>query len=493
MNNALNLKSFIPILLILLGLWFVANLLSGQGNLLGDTYTYALPAVFFIGCISPKKALYIMVIMAGYLDVLKKMMVAGGNMYFSDVFFVLGMPATILLGICINVFVGWLSGNYLFTRKDIVLFTISFVLVIFTAVISLFQSGLNIAALKDLANTSAYCGLIFTLPVLLKTPEDIRRFLRFSVLIMIPAAIHAYWHYFMGPFEFEDEYMLSGFSSSLVYWLEGEGIFGPFAAQGPLATVMTLCASLAMVAFLHDKGVDKHSRIFSKKIAMILIMFFLMAGVISLKRGPLLIFPLLIFGVIILRSRLLTIITYITAVTLLILITVYSVTLADNLVGWQTSINALVGDDLADTGIFRVRTFHTRFLDFAFLLESQNWQPFGVDWADGEGAYYIHSLPVKMLMKYGYIPVTTVIILIFPFMWFLHNNLLRRCKEKSLESNLLLVGASLVFSMVIGAGLGLVVLNSYPTPFFLGLFAAISLAGICTRSRSAGAKENIQV
>ena len=52
--------------------------------------------------------------------------------------------------------------------------------------------------------------------------------------MMVPAALHALWHFFFGLFEFEHKYMESGFSINLKYLLWGEGIFGPFSAQGPL-------------------------------------------------------------------------------------------------------------------------------------------------------------------------------------------------------------------------------------------------------------------
>jgi hypothetical protein len=465
-------------------MWVIASVLSGSGNVIGTTYKYALPAAFFIGLLAPKVSLYLMVIMAGYLDVFKKMMVAGGDMYFTDVFFILGMPCVMLVGICTQVVVGWLTRKNPLTKEVAVLFIISLILVIVTAVTMIAQSGMKIEVLKGLANTSAYCALIFTLPTLLKTPEDIRAFLRFSVFIMIPAAFHALGHYFIGPFEFEDIYMLSGFSTSLVYWLDGEGIFGPFSSQGPLATVMTLCATLCAVAFIQGKEIEKEHRIFTKKVATILFILFITTAVLSLKRGPLLILPLFILGVITLRSLTLTIVAYSASLILLVSITVYSQTLADSLEGWQSDLNILVGSNLADSGIFRIRTFTTRFLDFNLLTESKNWQPFGAAFAQGEQAYYIHVLPVKLLMKYGYVPMSILITCVVPVFFFLHRRLLRRCCEKTVDSNLVLMMTSLTFSMILGTGLGLVVIPAYPNPFFLGCFAAVAISGVIRKRQA---------
>ena len=63
--------------------------------------------------------------------------------------------------------------------------------------------------------------------------------------------------------------------------------------------------------------------------------------------------------------------------------------------------------------------------------DAENWQPFGVEWyqeADALG-HGVHSLVVKMLLRYGWVPLGFAFLAMVPLAGFLHLRLVRRSRH----------------------------------------------------------------
>ena len=471
-----------PIVLMIsmmgMGIFVVMTILTGTGNVLGATYRFAWVPALLIGCVAPRAAIYVLVLLAAYLDLFKKGLVVGGMMDFRDVFFVLAIPPIMLGGMVIHYIASFCLRIRPMTKRDSVLLSIATGLVLATSLIAIAKLGLNLVVLKPLANTSAYYGLIFVLPLALPTVAHIQKYLRFIIIVMVPAAFHALWHVFFGLFEFEHAYMESGFSINLKYMLWGEGIFGPFSAQGSLATTMALCAAICFAPFLFRGKVQKKFRLLPGFWSALLFALFTTAAVLSLKRGPLLIIPGVMVGLFVLRSRILTMATYGAGISFLVLLVVMGEEFAFKLEAWQTVIYDIFGQKGTGADLFRVRTFHARFIDFSMLTEGENWTPFGVEKDAIEGGYFAHSLVVRFILSYGYVPIAACLAVVIPLLAFLHLRLIKMSAGKNFEVFQLRVMAAIVCSFLAASALGVLSMGAYPNPFFFGVFLGILAAGL---------------
>ena len=477
-----------PIVLMIsmmaLGLFVVMTILTGTGNVLGATYRFIWIPALILGCVAPRAAMYVLLIFATFLDIPKKFLVTANvlHMDFRDVYFILAVPPVMLLGMVTHYLACFALRVRQMTRRNTILFVIATLLVTTTAMIALVKGGFGMQALKPLANTSAYYGLIFVLPLALPGVVDVQKFFRFALIIMIPAALHALWHFWFGLFDFEHQYMESGFSINLKYLLWGEGIFGPFSAQGPLSTSMAICASICLSPLFFRGQVPREYRIFPTVIMLLLFVLFATTAILSLKRGPLLIIPGVMFGLVVLRSGLLTIATYGVATTIIVVLVVSGEDIAYELAAWQNWLYDLFGTSGAKEDLLRVRTFHVRLMDFNMLADGNNWTPFGAEIAQGEGGYRAHALLVRLIMQNGYVPVGTIFAILVPSVFFLHRRLIRMSKGKSFDVFLLRLVASLAFSVLGASILGVLSLEAYPNPFFFGVFLGVMAAGL-TRER----------
>lgn len=467
-----------------LGLFVVMTILTGTGNVIGATYRFAWIPSLVLGCVAPRAAMYVLVIFATFLDVPKKLLVIANvlHMDFRDVYFILAVPPVMLLGMVVHYLACFALRVRPMTKRDTSLFIIAGGLVAITAAIALVRSGVGMQSLKPLANTSAYYGLIFVLPLALPKVVDVQKFFRFVLIMMVPAALHALWHFFFGLFEFEHKYMESGFSINLKYLLWGEGIFGPFSAQGPLSTAMAICAAICLSPLFYRGKVPREYRIFPPIAMFLLFALFATTAVLSLKRGPLLVIPGVMFGLVVLRSGILTMATYGVALTVLVLLVVIGEEIAQHLAAWQSALYDFFGTSGAKADLFRVRTFYVRLMDFNMLSDLRNWAPFGAEIAQGDDGYKAHALPVRFILVYGYVPVGIALAILGPCVFLLHRRLIKMSKGKSFEVFLLRLVASLAYSVLGASMIGVLSLEAYPNPFFFGVFLGVAAAGL-TRER----------
>ena len=467
--------------MMLLGLVFVVTILTGPGNVLGATYRFLWIPALLMGCMTPRLAMYVLVVMAIYLDVPKKFLVVGDVMDFRDVYFILALPPVMLAGIVLQYVASFSLRIRVFSRRAAVLFSAAVALVAATALFSIMKYGANPVVLKALANTSAYYGMIFVVPLVLPRLVDIQKYQRFIVVMMVPAAVHAILHFFYGLADFETDYMRSGFSQNYSYVLWGEGIFGPFSAQGPLSASMAMCAALCLTPFLFRSRMSKGLRLMHPAVSIVLFVLFATTAVLSLKRGPLLLIPGAFVGFFILRSRILTLGAYGGAGALVFILIFLGEELAGKLEAWQTAIYELFGAGGTKFHVFQIRTFYSRLNDFSLLADLSNWAPFGAEIAQGDGGYRAHSYVSRFVLEYGYVPVLIGFLIFVPVIFYLHRHLIRMSKGQSFEVFQLRIAAALSFSYLGAAMMGVLSMDAYPNPFFFAFFLGVLASGL-TRS-----------
>lgn len=461
---------------LLIALYIIVSVLSGFGNVIGATYKYFLPTAFVLGAVAPKASMYLLILCGGYIDFFKKLMGIEESLFFTDVFFILGVPPVLLLGMCCGVGAAVAQGKVSLDRRLLTLLALSVTVVGVTSVAALIRTGANLGTLKELANSAAYFGLIFALPALFPRTEDVFRLLRFFVYAMIPAAFHGLYHSQFGLLDFEETYMLSGLSMNTDYIFSGEGIFGPFASQGALSGTLTIAATVCAFAFLAPKELLRRVKFPPRWAATMLMILFLAAAILSLKRFPVAVFPFTIIGYFLIRSKFGTVLAYAGLMFSAITLVAMSEHIAARLPVWQQTVDQVVKRDSYDPSakMFRIRTLNTRMEDFAILKNPENWQPFGAYWfKNADDAMEVHSLVVKTLLRYGWVPLLFGSLILIPVAGFLHWRLVQ--KPRDLQQRVFIYMTSLAVSIFLTAALGAAFIGAFPIPLFFGMAIAMAV------------------
>lgn len=454
---------------LLIGLYIVLQILTSGGNALGSLYRYLLPAAFIFGFMAPRASVFVLVLCAIYIDMGKKFLVAGENLYFIDLFFVLGIPPVMLLGACTSRALAMFFDSSVTSRRLFPYFVATILVIFGIGAVVIVLSGLNLGVLKLLANSAAYFGLIFLWPSVFQDATEQIKVVRLTLFAMIPAASYGLYHFFFGLNDFEWVYMASGFSRTASYAYDGEGVFGTFASQGALSAIMIMSCCLCLSAFmLKQKGGKPY---FNRGIAILFFLLFLTTAILSLKRGPLLILPLFLAVNFFLRTPVRVIIAYVAMISVVLSLVFFGDPIADKLPDLQVKLNkALSVEGEAATKMTKIRTLNVRFREFASLGQAENWSAFGV-LSREESKTVIHSKIVSSIFKLGFVPVGVLLLGSSIIAFFLHRWLFRCVRQGRRE---ILFFLSLSAAMVLPSLFGFGSPTTYPIPFFVGLFVAIT-------------------
>jgi hypothetical protein len=200
------------------------------------------------------------------------------------------------------------------------------------------------------------------------------------------------------------------------------------------------------------------------------------AALFSLKRFPMVVLPFSVIGFFLIRSRFGTAIAYVGAISSLVLLVAFSDTLAKKLPGWPSEIDRVVDRrEATQKNLFRLQTLTTRLEDVSFLKRPENWEPFGVEWFQeyDKGSYGVHSLVVKIFLRFGWVPIMFGGMALLPLVWLLHRRLLRRIR--TLQQGLFAYATSLSISMFLAAALGAAFFGAFPAPVLFGMLIGISV------------------
>lgn len=473
--NVSNFRAIVVIVVaFFLSFFVIIQILTTDGNQLGATYRYLLLASFLAGVFNPKASMVLQILCAGYLDVLKKLLVVGNKLYFGDLFFVLSIPSVMLIGACIGVAARILKPGA-FTKRDTSLLIFGIVLTVLSSAAIVAQNGFSEGTLKALATSSSFMALIFVFPILYPKVEDVLKYLKILVLLMIPAAIHGLYHFFNGLMDFEFVYVMSGFTTQSAAVLRGEGVFGPFASQGALSGTMIICAVLCVISFLLPNELRRKKFYLHPTFSIILFILFVAAATLSLKRVPLVVLPLSLVAFFVFRRGWTTAATYFSASLTVVLLVVFSSQLRNNLPKLQSEVNKIAQQNSTAQDLLRVQTFNARLEEFEYLKDGSSWKPFGEE----KGSIgVVHSLAVKSILKLGWVPFLGLILISVPILFWFHRHWTKKWNGSASTLSLICFStvASVYFAAVLGGGF----INTAPIPFLVGILLA-STIGLAIR------------
>src|SRR4051812_12384476 len=112
MNPQRSLAPLLGIAAALMSLFVIVSVLVGQGNHLATLFRYMLIGGFVSGLFFPRGTLIVWLVLCGYIDMLKRLMVVFGSVQHSDLFNVLGIPPMMVAGVTLSVLVGAFTRRY---------------------------------------------------------------------------------------------------------------------------------------------------------------------------------------------------------------------------------------------------------------------------------------------------------------------------------------------------------------------------------------------
>ncbi len=278
--------------------YVMLSVLLAGGNSIGALAQFLSVGSFLLAVVQPRIALYLMVLYAGYSDLLKRMMVFDGHVTMNDVLWVRALCPLTLAGICLGTLIRALHEGSLFQRRRLVTLLICILGFIVSGVSALRSGGGFNAAVTQLADGAAYMFLLFVVPCVFRRPEHIIAFVKYCLIVFIPVALYGIKQQIFGLSDFEIEYLRSGLTV-LSKHLEDvrPRPFSTLVDSSPFGTSCAICACLALIVRRHHR--DHGTREWGAQ-GIVLFVLFVIGCVASMTRFaninwalPLLLLPIL--------------------------------------------------------------------------------------------------------------------------------------------------------------------------------------------------------
>ncbi len=250
------MSSRLPLTLAAVGLVFyiLFSVLLGGGNVIGGVAFYAALASCLFGLLKPGPAMRYLVILAAYSDLLKRLMILDGRFGMMDILWVRALCPMTLAGIFGGVLARGLHDGSFFKGRNIATLLLcigGFGL----AGVSAYRAGGGFTALTSLADGAAYVFLLFIVPGVLRTPGEILRFVKFTLIVFAPVAVYGIKQQLMGLSEFEIDYLKSGFTILSKHLEDGRPRpFSTLTDSSPFGTSCAVCACMALLVRAHYRS-----------------------------------------------------------------------------------------------------------------------------------------------------------------------------------------------------------------------------------------------
>ena len=229
--------------LLIASLWVAFDIFTSGGNAVARFYMYTMVVAGAYGLLNARRAFFVLLFLTGYLDYFKRFMIFDSGLSRMDLYYVLGIAPATLAGITGNIlyqhFTGKLKGRPGMDRM------IMGVLVVTAAAttLALTTGGSGFRSLGDTVNSTIYLLLLFVVPVLFRTPEDLRHMLKVLVVLFIPAVGYMLVHHFkQGVFDWEMDYLKSGLTIEIRQL--SERTFRPFGTMNSAANASMVFAGI---------------------------------------------------------------------------------------------------------------------------------------------------------------------------------------------------------------------------------------------------------
>lgn len=476
--------------LLIASLWVAFDIFTSGSNAVARFYMYTMVTAGIYGLLNARRAFFLLLFLTGYLDFFKRFMIFDSALSRMDLYYVLGIAPACLAGIVGNIlymhFTGKV-GSRPGLNKVIILTLAGTGAALF---LSLSGGASGFRSIGDSVNATAYISLLFVVPVLFRTPDELRRLLKALVILYVPAIAYMLVHYFRGAiFDWEMAYLKSGLTIEIRQL--SERVFRPFGtmnAAGNASVAFGCIAAVCLSGMWSRPGSNGRSMFFGFRF------FILPAAAIAMyatySRTGWVLGAVAILAAPMIKNRSFTLGGYILAITAFLSVVAASPYLLKHQILNELSSDMFEEkrtDEWAQTT--NISTLNDRLSGFAFLMEEPRvWTPFGMKLSGANasqvlGNAKVHDLITEMLVKYGYITLLFAGIFMLRQLWKLHSTIFNEPEPlaKALGASSLAIGLSVTSGATVNGSQ----FETYPTNFFIWFFFAITTSlAMYARERS---------
>ncbi len=474
MNSSGFSRIVISFAVMILALYISLDVFAGGTNVFGKFYRYSLIGGFVVGLFAPKKGFYYLLFLTAYLDYFKRLMIIDAGIQQIDLYCVLGIAPATMAGIAISVLYQLAVGGVERRPNEGWLAVAVLVLMGVVGAMGLLSSGGGFRALGDIVNSVAYMSLIFVVPALFRTPQELRAVFKTSLIIFIPSVCYYLYQTFDGFTWWEYKYMVQGYTIEVRQLNERIiRVFGTLNSAGVASVIYSLDIAVLLFAgfwkYRDDSGKVKSS---SGVLRVLLAVLFAVAAYRTFSRTGWLQGLAAAVGFVAFRSRALTRAFYIGCFSLLTLLVAFSGYMLKNhtLNKWTGAILGSGSSDEAGSAL-NLSTLNARLEGFYNIThDAKLWTPFGVGMQGRSveqvlGNRDIHDAFSLILLKVGYVPLFFAIIVVFVIGRAIHRFVLNQ--PDGLSATLGVASLSCAVANVLAFTANGAALNVYPLNFYI--------------------------
>lgn len=461
------------------GMFALASILLTEGNTIGEFCRYLLVGGFLLSVVSPRIGFYVWLTLCGYNDLLKRLMIMGGRVSHGDLPFVLGITPAMFGGIVVALAIGGLMGTRRLVLRDLIAIVAGCVLMVGTGALAYMKEGTGLnGVMQAMANNGLYALLLFVLPLLFRSVEELQRLWRLLVLIFLPVAIYGVVQQLQGFAEFEIDYLKTGLSIEIKQLVAGE--VRAFSTLNSPSALSVVCATLAVASlflgFVHrEKG---KSPVLHPALAILCFGIHFAGLIASTSRTPILIVPIALLGGWCFFSRSRTRTFYTITLGSFLAMVVASPWLVQRIDLINEFISSLASPSSFVGRMISVGTYWDRLEGFATVLMNPGAYTllgWGID-EHGEGRFHFHDPLSEVLVRFGGLALLVMVVASVLFLNVSHRQAWRLHADKDRQFAARMI--ALAFSIIAVSLISGSILTTFPNNvlFWMCLAGVASLA-----------------
>jgi len=381
------------------GIFLIYSILTSRGNDLSEFSKYLALIGFVAGIVNPRLMLFPFLIATAYLDMLKRLLILYETPSYIDLFYVLGIAPMMLAGITLGTLAGAWFGKIKVERSHLMLLVLACLFIGITGVFAFRDHGPR-EAIKAVADNAAYSVLLFLIPVLLPSWDQLWRLLRTALIVYLPVGLYAFYQHFYGLTAFEVEYLKSGLT---IMVKELDDIRPrPFSTLNSAHSLAFVSAMLGVIAFIPlavgrgDPVAGKHRWRYAG-----LGCFYLTVCLLTMARSGHIVWIVALIALLAFSSRRRTALVYGTAVTVYLSLIIFADWFIAKLPVWDAHLSKETPLLVQAT---RIQTFTERLRSYQELKNWENYSFFGVN-----HPVFAHDAVTEALVHYGAIPLVIIL------------------------------------------------------------------------------------
>ncbi|MEZ5384999.1 MAG: hypothetical protein R3F13_05740 [Prosthecobacter sp.] len=450
MSDQRGSNMLVQLLGMVLGLYAIFSVMLTDGNSISELCRILMAGGFLFCALRPRAGLFVWLISSGYMDLLKRLMVSTGRISQMDLYFVLGIHPMMMAGLCVGVVLGALTGRVTLGAWHFKRLLAAVAIMLLAGLAAAREKGMSLSSiLPEIANNGFYAVLIFLVPVLLPSLQDVLRTLRMLVIAYIPVAIYGIYQQYAGFQDFEIEYLMTGLSIEIKQLLSDEvRAFSTLNSPTALGFASGACFTFALILGGHrDQSAARFH--FPRAFAIALALLFVASWLSSTARSAVVVIPVALLSRYCFSDAKRTRAFYILAVSGFVLLVASSGWLLKVLPNAMDTMFELAGGQGFADQILRVGTYYERLMGFSNVLANPAAYTLRGMGADRGGDYndeFMNHDPLSgTLVRYGVVVLVFMITVTFFLLRHVHSSVLKLPKGSLRNVGCLLLSVPLAY------------------------------------------------